>query len=189
MDDFTDLLFIAPFKYSPDNAGFIFLPINCFNIRIPKYDRTEYLKVRMYKVGLLFLFMFDIIISLQNTEKTLIQILKEKKVDYQEGVGEAKFYGPSIDLKAEDALGRLWQGTTIQFDFNLASRFNLKYTGQDGKEHTPYIIHHTLLGSIERFIGVLIEEYAGAFPAWLAPVQTIIIPITNQHKGECGINL
>jgi threonyl-tRNA synthetase len=113
--------------------------------------------------------------------EALRKILEERKVEYNEGVGEAKFYGPSIDLKAEDALGRLWQGTTIQFDFNLPSRFNLAYIGKDGKGHTPYMIHRTLLGSMERFIGVLIEHYTGAFPVWLAPVQVVIIPITDRQ--------
>lgn len=114
-------------------------------------------------------------------QKILREILKKRKVKYNEGIGEAKFYGPSIDLKTEDALGRLWQGTTIQFDFNLPARFNLAYIGPDGKEHIPYMIHRTLLGSMERFIGVLIEQYAGAFPVWLAPVQVTIIPITDRN--------
>lgn len=113
--------------------------------------------------------------------EALRKILKKRKVKYVEGIGEAKFYGPSIDLKAEDAIGRLWQGTTIQFDFNLPTRFNLTYIGKDGKEHTPYMIHRTLLGSMERFIGVLIEQYAGAFPVWLAPIQVAVIPITDRN--------
>lgn len=117
----------------------------------------------------------------QVAQQALRKILQKRKVKFTEGVGEAKFYGPSIDLKAEDALGRLWQGTTIQFDFNLPTRFNLKYIGADGKQHIPYMIHRTLLGSMERFIGVLIEQYAGAFPVWLAPIQAIIIPITDDH--------
>lgn len=113
--------------------------------------------------------------------EALRKILEKRKVEHGEGIGEAKFYGPSIDLKAEDALGRLWQGTTIQFDFNLPSRFNLTYIGPDGKEHVPYMVHRTLLGSMERFIGVLIEQYAGAFPVWLSPVQAVIIPITDKQ--------
>ena len=117
----------------------------------------------------------------QFAQEILRKILKKRKVKFAEGIGEAKFYGPSIDLKTEDCLGRLWQGTTIQFDFNLPSRFGLKYIGPDGKEHTPYIVHRTLLGSMERFVGILIEHYAGAFPVWLSPVQAIIIPITDKQ--------
>ena len=116
-----------------------------------------------------------------SAEKTLRAILKKRRVKFSEDPGGAKFYGPSIDLKAEDALGRLWQGTTIQFDFNLPSRFNLTYIGPDGSQQTPFMIHRTLLGSMERFVGVLIEQHAGAFPVWLAPLQAIIIPITNRH--------
>lgn len=117
----------------------------------------------------------------QMAQGALKKILRTRKVKFGEDIGGAKFYGPSIDLKAEDALGRLWQGTTIQFDFNLPSRFDLKYIGKDGQDHVPYMVHRTLLGSMERFIGVLIEQYAGAFPVWLSPVQTRIIPITENH--------
>lgn len=118
----------------------------------------------------------------ETAQEALRKILKKRKVVFKEDIGGAKFYGPSIDLKAEDALGRLWQGTTIQFDFNLPLRFNLKYIGEDGKEHTPYMIHRTLLGSLERFVGVLIEQYCGAFPLWLSPTQLIIVPVTDKHK-------
>jgi threonyl-tRNA synthetase len=95
--------------------------------------------------------------------------------------GGAAFYGPKIDLKFRDALRREWQLSTIQFDFNLPARFNLSYTGEDGQEHQPYMIHRALLGSMERFFGVLIEHYAGAFPVWLAPVQAMVIPIADRH--------
>jgi len=95
--------------------------------------------------------------------------------------GGAAFYGPKIDLKFKDALHREWQLSTIQFDFNLPARFNLTYTGEDGQEHPPYMIHRALLGSMERFFGVLIEHYAGAFPVWLAPVQAMVIPIADRH--------
>jgi threonyl-tRNA synthetase len=95
--------------------------------------------------------------------------------------GGAAFYGPKIDLKFKDALHREWQLSTIQFDFNLPARFGLSYTGEDGQEHQPYMIHRALLGSMERFFGVLIEHYAGAFPVWLAPVQATIIPIADRH--------
>jgi len=113
-------------------------------------------------------------------EKVLKEILEKRKIPYKEDIGGAKFYGPAIDLKAVDALGREWQGTTIQLDFNLPLRFGMTYIGQDGKEHTPVMIHHTLLGSMERFVGTLIEQYSGAFPVWLSPVQVKIIPVSEK---------
>ena len=100
---------------------------------------------------------------------------------YVEDVGGAVFYGPKIDIKVADAIGRKWQLSTIQFDFNLPSRFQMTYIDADGKEHTPFMIHRALLGSIERFIGVLLEHYAGALPFWLSPVQIHIIPIADRH--------
>jgi len=114
-------------------------------------------------------------------EDTLEEILKKRKIDYKKDVGGAKFYGPAIDLKAIDAMGREWQGTTIQLDMNEPSRFDMKYIGSDGQEHTPIMLHRTLLGSIERFVGTLIEQFSGAFPVWLAPVQVKIIPITDNQ--------
>lgn len=118
----------------------------------------------------------------QLAEKTLNEILKERDIEFKTDVGGAKFYGPAIDLKAVDAMGREWQGTTIQLDMNLPSRFGMTYVGQDGHEHTPIMLHRTLLGSMERFVGTLIEHYAGAFPVWLSPIQAKIIPITDaQH--------
>lgn len=114
-------------------------------------------------------------------EKTLKEILESRKIDHKEDVGGAKFYGPAIDLKAVDALGREWQGTTIQLDFNLPERFKMTYIGQDGNEHVPVMLHRTLLGSMERFVGTLIEHYAGAFPIWLSPIQVAVIPITDKH--------
>jgi threonyl-tRNA synthetase len=107
--------------------------------------------------------------------------LERAEIPYQVDEGEATFYGPKIDLKLRDALGREWQLTTIQFDFTLPERFDLAYVGEDGKEHRPYVIHRALVGSMERFMGVLIEHYAGAFPVWLAPVQAMIIPIADRH--------
>lgn len=104
------------------------------------------------------------------------------EIPYQVDEGEAVFYGPKIDLKIMDALGREWQLTTIQFDFILPERFNMVYVGEDGMEHRPYMIHRALLGSMERFMGVLIEHYAGAFPVWLAPVQAMLIPIADRHQ-------
>ncbi|MGD8519093.1 MAG: threonine--tRNA ligase [Anaerolineae bacterium] len=103
-------------------------------------------------------------------------------VPYQIDEGGGAFYGPKIDLKLRDALGREWQTTTIQFDFNEPERFDLKYIGPDGLEHRPYMVHRALLGSIERFFGILIEHYGGAFPVWLAPVQAALIPIADRHN-------
>ncbi|HXC61770.1 MAG TPA: threonine--tRNA ligase, partial [Nitrospiria bacterium] len=101
---------------------------------------------------------------------------------YKTDPGEGVFYGPKIDIKIKDVLGRAWQCTTIQVDFNLPERFALTFIGEDGKEHTPIMLHRALLGSLERFVGVLIEQHAGAFPAWLAPVQAKVIPISeSQH--------
>jgi threonyl-tRNA synthetase len=103
-------------------------------------------------------------------------------VPYEIDEGGGAFYGPKIDLKLRDALGREWQTTTIQFDFNEPDRFDLNYIGPDGLEHRPYMVHRALLGSIERFFGILIEHYGGAFPVWLAPVQAALIPIADRHN-------
>jgi len=111
----------------------------------------------------------------------LRQALERAQVPYEIDEGEATFYGPKIDIKVRDALGREWQLSTIQFDFNLPERFDLVYVGEDGQDHRPYMIHRALLGSMERFMGVLIEHYAGAFPVWLAPVQAVLIPIADRH--------
>ncbi len=105
----------------------------------------------------------------------------ERGLSYEVDEGGGAFYGPKIDIKIKDALGRAWQCTTIQFDFNLPERFDLNFIGDDGREHRPYMIHRALLGSLERFFGVLVEHYAGAFPVWLAPVQAAIIPISDRH--------
>ena len=94
---------------------------------------------------------------------------------------EAAFYGPKIDVKLVDAIGRPWQLSTVQFDFTLPRRFELEYIGEDGKAHQPLMVHRALYGSIERFFGILIEHYAGAFPVWLAPVQAIVLPITDRQ--------
>jgi len=94
---------------------------------------------------------------------------------------EAAFYGPKIDVKLVDAIGRLWQLSTVQFDFTLPRRFELEYVADDGKKHQPLMVHRALYGSIERFFGILIEHYAGAFPVWLAPVQAVVLPITDRH--------
>ncbi len=102
-------------------------------------------------------------------------------VPYQVDPGEGVFYGPKIDVKLKDALGRTWQGPTIQVDFNLPVRFDMNYVGQDGMEHRPVMVHRAVLGSMERFMGCLLEHYAGAFPVWLSPVQAVIIPIADRH--------
>ena len=102
-------------------------------------------------------------------------------VPYEVDAGGGAFYGPKIDIKVKDALGREWQLSTIQFDFNEPERFDISYIGEDGQHHRPYMVHRALLGSMERFFGVLIEHYAGAFPAWLSPMQVAIIPIADRH--------
>jgi len=115
-------------------------------------------------------------------EGSLVKALERKGLSYTRMEGEAVFYGPKIDVHIKDALGRLWQCTTIQFDFNLPERFDMAYVGPDGQEHRPYMVHRTLLGSLERFFGVLVEHYSGAFPVWLAPVQARLIPIADRHN-------
>ncbi|MDD5288909.1 MAG: threonine--tRNA ligase [Dehalococcoidales bacterium] len=117
----------------------------------------------------------------EDAQNALRRVLEENRLEYNVDEGGGAFYGPKIDLKIEDALGREWQTTTIQFDFNLPERFDMAYIGADGKEHQPYMIHRALFGSWERFFGLLIEHYIGAFPVWLAPVQAVIIPISDQH--------
>jgi threonyl-tRNA synthetase len=97
--------------------------------------------------------------------------------------GGGAFYGPKIDIKVKDSLGRAWQCSTIQVDFNLPERFDITYRGSDGKEHRPIMIHRALMGSLERFFGVLIEHYAGAFPLWLAPVQVSVLTISEKHAA------
>jgi threonyl-tRNA synthetase len=113
-------------------------------------------------------------------ESALADALDARGVVYERIEGEAAFYGPKIDLKIEDAIGRLWQLGTVQWDFNLPERFELEYIGEDNKPHRPVMVHRALFGSIERFFGVLIEHYAGAFPLWLAPVQVSVLPITDR---------
>jgi threonyl-tRNA synthetase len=115
-------------------------------------------------------------------EGSLVKALERRELSYKREEGEAVFYGPKIDIKIKDALGRAWQCTTIQFDFNLPERFDLTFVGQDGQEHRPYMVHRALLGSMERFFGVLIEHYGGGFPVWLAPVQVEVIPIADRHN-------
>ncbi|MBV8477722.1 MAG: threonine--tRNA ligase [Acidobacteria bacterium] len=112
---------------------------------------------------------------------SLKKVLTERRIDYQVVAGEGAFYGPKIDIKLVDAIGRLWQLSTVQFDFNLPQRFGLEYVAEDGSRKQPLMVHRALYGSEERFFGVLIEHYAGAFPVWLSPVQAVIIPIAERH--------
>jgi threonyl-tRNA synthetase len=117
----------------------------------------------------------------EQAEASLLKALEARELPYERMEGEAVFYGPKIDLHIKDALGRTWQLTTIQFDFNLPERFDMTFVGEDGKEHRPYMVHRALLGSLERFFGVLVEHYGGAFPVWLSPVQAMLIPIADRH--------
>src|SRR5271155_2922793 len=112
---------------------------------------------------------------------SLQSALARKAIPYKTIRGEAAFYGPKIDIKLVDVLGRLWQLSTVQFDFNMPARFEMEYVGEDGERHQPVMVHRALFGSVERFFGVLIEHYAGAFPLWLAPVQVGIVPISERH--------
>jgi threonyl-tRNA synthetase len=115
-------------------------------------------------------------------EAVLKEALESHGLPYVRAEGEAVFYGPKIDLKLVDALGRKWQCTTIQVDFNFPERFDLTYIGEDGAQHRPFMVHRALLGSLERFIGVLVENYGGAFPTWLAPTQALVLPVADRHN-------
>ena len=119
----------------------------------------------------------------QFAEDTLRKVLKSRKITYKSMEGEAAFYGPKIDIKVVDALGRPWQLSTIQYDFNLPMRFGLEYIGADGRAHRPLMVHRALLGSVERFLGVLIEHYGGNFPVWLAPVQVAVLPVSEKQAS------
>lgn len=118
-------------------------------------------------------------------EANLKQALEDNQLDYQINEGDGAFYGPKIDVKVKDAIGRQWQLATIQLDFQMPTRFELKYTDTDGSFKTPIVIHRALLGSVERFLGVIIEHFAGAFPVWLSPIQVKIISVAEAHIGAC----
>jgi threonyl-tRNA synthetase len=118
-------------------------------------------------------------------EETLREALSKSGVAFEEIAGEGAFYGPKIDLFMDDALGREWQLGTFQLDFNLPERFDLHFTADDGSLQRPVMIHRAIFGSIERFLGVLIEHTGGAFPVWLAPVQAVLIPIADRHADYC----
>ncbi|MGQ9637686.1 MAG: threonine--tRNA ligase [Thermodesulfobacteriota bacterium] len=117
----------------------------------------------------------------EKATQALLQSLKDKGLPYEVNEGEGAFYGPKIDVKLKDALNRRWQCATIQVDFAMPERFDLTYVGPDGERHRPVMLHRVILGAMERFIGVLIEHYAGAFPVWLAPVQAILLTVTERH--------
>ncbi len=123
----------------------------------------------------------------KKAEKSLISAVESEGLKYEIDEGGGAFYGPKIDLKVRDAIGREWQMTTIQFDFNLPQRFEMEYSGSDGKLHRPYMIHRALLGSLERFFGVLIEHFAGAFPLWLSPVQVSVLNITEDESDYANL--
>ncbi len=128
----------------------------------------------------------------ESAEVALVNALKRREIPYERIEGEAAFYGPKIDIKVEDSIGRLWQLSTVQFDFNLPERFELEFIGSDNKPQRPVMVHRALFGSVERFFGVLIEHYAGAFPFWLAPVQVAVLPITdriNEYATEIADKL
>jgi len=136
----------------------------------------------------------------EDATEALRRVLERLELEYMVDPGEGVFYGPKIDVKLRDALGRLWQGPTIQVDFNLPQRFDVNYIGDDGLEHQVVVmVHRTVLGSMERFIACLIEHYAGAFPVWLSPVQVVVIPIADRHLGyaqqvaselrDCGVRV
>jgi threonyl-tRNA synthetase len=117
-----------------------------------------------------------------NAERAIKSALEAKGIDYVVAEGEAKFYGPALDVMVRDAIGRKWQCTTIQVDFQLPERFELEYIDAEGKSQRPVVLHRAPLGSMERFCAILVEHYAGAFPPWLAPVQVVTIPISDRHS-------
>ncbi len=119
----------------------------------------------------------------ERATQALDKALRDEKLNFQVDEGEGVFYGPKIDIKIKDVLQRSWQCTTIQLDFNLPERFEMSYVGEDNKFHMPFLIHRALLGSLERFFGILIEHYNGNFPLWLAPVQVIIVPVADRHNA------
>jgi threonyl-tRNA synthetase len=117
----------------------------------------------------------------ERAEATLKQAVSEMGIGFKIDEGGGAFYGPKIDIKFLDSLGREWTGPTIQVDFNLPERFDANYIGEDGQQHRVVMVHRTVLGSMERFVGGLVEHYGGAFPVWLAPVQAVVIPIADRH--------
>ncbi|MGI6142737.1 MAG: threonine--tRNA ligase [bacterium] len=173
-------------SFTQDDAHIFMLPEQIKDEIIGVIDLTDYL----YRV---FGFEYHVELSTKPEKamgseedwematQALREALEEKDLEYKVNEGDGAFYGPKIDFHLKDCLGRTWQCGTIQLDFQMPERFELEYTGEDGEKHRPVMIHRTCLGSIERFIGILIEHYAGAFPTWLAPVQVKILPITDRH--------
>ncbi|MDC9259400.1 threonine--tRNA ligase, partial [Clostridioides difficile] len=121
----------------------------------------------------------------QMAEDSLRGALDELNLQYVINEGDGAFYGPKIDFHLEDSIGRTWQCGTIQLDFQLPQRFELEYVGSDNEKHRPIVIHRVIFGSIERFIGILIEHFAGKFPTWLAPVQVKVLPISDKFNNYC----
>jgi threonyl-tRNA synthetase len=119
----------------------------------------------------------------EKAESTLAAALETRGLPHERVEGEAVFYGPKIDIGITDALGRRWQASTIQFDFNLPERFDLTYVGEDNRPHRPYVVHRALYGSVERFFALLVEHHAGALPVWLAPTQAIVVPVAERNLG------
>src|SRR6185312_7811957 len=122
----------------------------------------------------------------KQAENTLAEVLKKRGQEFTYDEGGGAFYGPKLDFKLIDAIGRKWQGPTVQLDFNLPERFGLEYTGADNAPHRPTMLHRVLVGSMERFVGGLVEHYAGAFPLWLAPEQVRVIPIADEVKDAAA---
>jgi threonyl-tRNA synthetase len=122
----------------------------------------------------------------ERAERTLAEVLERRGQEFTIDAGGGAFYGPKLDFKLIDAIGRKWQGPTVQLDFNLPERFGLEYIGADNKAHRPVMLHRVLVGSMERFVGGLIEHYAGAFPLWLAPEQLRVIPITDEARDAAA---
>ena len=118
----------------------------------------------------------------EHATESLKEACARRGLAYDINEGDGAFYGPKIDIKVKDAIGRTWQCSTVQIDFNMPMRFGLTYRTEDNTEETPWMLHRAIFGSIERFLGILIEHYAGALPLWLAPVQVAVIPIADHHK-------
>jgi threonyl-tRNA synthetase len=167
---------------TPDQIGGEFLlALNLIREVLNRYHFTDY-RVRLSLRGKAGKFVKDDE-KWDKAENALRNSMDEAGLEYFEAEGEAAFYGPKADFIARDVLGRDWQLSTIQVDFIQPSRLGLTYIGEDGAEHTPVVIHRAVTGSTERFLGVVIEHFAGAFPVWLAPVQAEIIPIADRHLG------
>jgi len=121
----------------------------------------------------------------KHAEETMESVAKELKLNFQLNPGDGAFYGPKFDFHITDAIGRTWQCATVQLDFSMPERFELEYVDEDGTRKRPVMIHRTVLGSLERFIGVLLENYAGALPAWLSPIQVALLPVADRHVEYC----